>query len=214
MPGAQPQPSAPPQADRVYGVDPGEAHTIPNAEGALWFTSSFNPGDGTGLNRALRYGIPETDAIAFSAVCNASPQSGIPIWLSLPVDGLQNGQDAMVGFELDGRPLGRVGKVSNAEPESAGITINASRNDPFWGELAGAGAIAFGLEGQPKIQLPGAGQAVRAFVQNCGISVAAPPPVQMQGFPQPQTFGPGVPGAPPGMLPPQPRGTLDDFHRQ
>ena len=162
----------------VFGVQPGEAHTQPNANGEVWFTSGFVSAGGG--DRQLIYGVPETDGIAFIATC--SPGANYKLDLIIAAGNRAANTPVRVEVAFDGRaPIWLEGRTFQDSSEFGGVRLQISALDRFWTWLSTARSVSLGAEGHQKITLPGAGAAGQFFLSQCdrapsqSAQPAAPP---------------------------------------
>ncbi|MEM8686143.1 MAG: hypothetical protein AAGF81_02365 [Pseudomonadota bacterium] len=150
--------------DQVFGVQPGEAHTKPNAEGELWFTSGFVSQAGSG--RQLTYGIPETDAVAVMAACSGAAAYNIDLLMG--TGKRQAGQPVSVDFFFDGQPpLTYRGITFSDSSEASGVRLQVGVGEEFWKWFSTTELLTFGIKGEPKKTIPGPTVAAQFFLAGC-----------------------------------------------
>lgn len=141
--------------------------------GAIWSQSSFDA-DGGGRSYTLQYAIPETDAWAFYAVCNAgrSDDEAI-IELSLPLGQRTDGAQVAVQLSADDYGITLPGRVFRKSEEYEGISASLPvAGHPFWSALSSATFLNYQVLGdEPRtIPLAGAMFPLRRFVSRCGTN--------------------------------------------
>lgn len=119
----------------------------------------------------LSYGIPETDAVAFEAICGG-PDGDTPrvvLWY----DTVDLAEDQEISLSLN------VGDVTEettarvygkyAEVGASGLEVTLSTSAPIWQAMSNEGVLTYRIpDGQEqKLQLEGAASALREFTQNC-----------------------------------------------
>ena len=125
----------------------------------------------------LTYGVPETDAVAFQAVCGG-PDGASPhavFWYDT-ID-LAEGQDVLLSFSVgdltEEVPAEVYGK--DAEVGVSGLQAFFSPKAPIWQAMANGDALTYGIPGgeQQKLFLAGAADALRKFTSACSAGALA-----------------------------------------
>ena len=184
--GGQQQSQQPDQSQgqsTVFGVEAGEAHTKPDADGNLWFTSGFVSGGNQ--NRQITYGQPETDAIAMVASCDNTDTYSMDLMINAGNRRANTPVDVEFGFgsRLPAALVGRVFKISS---EFAGVRLKIKGVHPFWKRFATEPSVSIGIIGDQKITLPGAGVAGQYFLSQCDKGPSQPAPPIQAAAPAPQ----------------------------
>jgi membrane-bound inhibitor of C-type lysozyme len=170
-----------------------------------WFANSYPEGAGSGPTGTLTFGIPETDAIVFDAVCHPGKSPTAEVRLGLGLRTLKPGQPVTLYIEPNNANhqfTGTTFQVGGGEYE--GMEAQIPLADPVWQAMAGAqGPFVIGAYGgdEATVQSAGASAAIGQFLQFCqvaagqGVVPGEPQPPQAelpsQGVPQqPQTQQP------------------------
>ncbi|MEM1198935.1 MAG: hypothetical protein AAGI06_06450 [Pseudomonadota bacterium] len=154
---------------QVFGVQPGEAHTQPNAGGELWFTSGFASQSGAG--RRLTYGIPETDAVAIIASCGGASAYTLEVFIGAGTR--QAGQQVWVDFFFDGQPPQSIRATTFSEnSEYAGVRMQVEASNAFWKWFSTTELLTVGVKGQPKKTIKGPTVAAQFFLARCDMAGA------------------------------------------
>ena len=144
--------------------------------GAVWSFSADPAGNNAGSSAYLTFGIPETDAIAFSATCEsglAGPE--IPVMLIVDFGANPDGTPVAVEFLSAGFNADYGGEVSVVSSEYAGVSLGIGIGDRLWPVLQRNRSVTFGIEGMAQTTVPLAGSAtpVRDFLAACRANFAA-----------------------------------------
>ncbi|MEO1205007.1 MAG: lysozyme inhibitor LprI family protein [Pseudomonadota bacterium] len=149
------------------------------ADGWVWSMSARNERSNRGRYTVrLRYAIPETDAIAFEAICDAgSSGTSASTMVSADTSGQTDGAAVNFIFDVDGRAFRQTGSYygTNAEFGISGILFDPDFNDPIWEAMASGQELTVRVSGrQPtRLALRGSGKATRDFIGECkAISTA------------------------------------------
>lgn len=124
----------------------------------------------------LTYGIPETDAVAFEAVCGGrdGPEPRVVFWYDI-VD-LSEHEDVVVSFssgsfkdELPGKVYGK-----DAEVGVSGIQMTIDAGAPLWSAMTAGTTLNYGIEGGKRetLHLKDAAIAVGGFAAACKAGAA------------------------------------------
>ena len=143
-----------------------------HAEEMAWTVDRYESDSPDGADTViLSYGILNTDAVAFEAICGG-PDGAMPravFWYDI-VD-LSEGEDVVVSFsagdfeaELPGQVFGK-----DAEVGISGIQVAIEAGAPLWTAMRKGAAVTYGMAGGKReaLQLAGAAQAVGDFVSAC-----------------------------------------------
>ncbi|WDR01287.1 hypothetical protein PSQ19_10555 [Devosia algicola] len=140
----------------------------PAESNPIWFAGQYTDGSGR-LVHSLTYGIPETDAIGFSALCLPGSDR-IEAVMSVDFGNLQNGAQTSAYVQALGQTFQYSGQVLIQSEESAGVLIRTSPNDPMWQALSSARPSAtFGMIGGGRLvgSSQGATDAIGKFLPAC-----------------------------------------------
>ncbi|MGD8551520.1 MAG: hypothetical protein PVF41_08810 [Methyloceanibacter sp.] len=124
----------------------------------------------------LAYGIPDTDAVAFEAICGG-PDGATPrvvLWYDT-VD-LAEDQDVSLVLSVGDVTEETVASVYGkyAEVGVSGLEITLVTSAPIWQAMSNGGVLTYRVpDGQEQtLQLDGAASALREFTQSCNSAVA------------------------------------------
>ncbi len=144
-------------------------------DGMKWQFNEANDPDNKGrMTARLIYGVPETDAIQVSGVCEARSGSGLQassLMLGADIGALDDGKEVDVHFSGDGfdRTLKGVVHQQTSEEGLSGVVLEVENDDPLWGALTAGQALDYALPGLQPATLPadGGADAIEQFVQAC-----------------------------------------------
>jgi hypothetical protein len=144
-------------------------------DGMTWQFSEANDPDNKGrMTARLIYGVPETDAIQASGVCEARSGSGLQassLMLGADIGDLDDGKEVDVHFSGGGfdRTLKGVVHQPTSEEGLSGVVLEVDNDDPLWRALTEDHALDYGVPGLQPATLPteGGADAIRQFVQAC-----------------------------------------------
>ena len=144
-------------------------------DGMKWQFNEANDPDNKGrMTARLIYGVPETDAIQVSGVCEARSGSGLQassLMLGADIGALDDGKEVDVHFSGDGfdRTLKGVVHQPTSEEGLSGVVLEVENDDPLWGALTEGQALDYALPGLQPATLPADGgeDAIEQFVQAC-----------------------------------------------
>ena len=143
------------------------------AEEQMAWTVDRYPSDAAGMADTviLSYGIPETDAVAFEAICGG-PDGVTPravFWYDT-VD-LDEGEDVVLSLSVEDLTEKVVAQVygKDAEVGVSGFQATLNATSPIWQAMKNDGVLTYGLSGgeQQKLHLTGAARAIQAFTTAC-----------------------------------------------
>ena len=144
------------------------------AQDMQWRTSAGNdPGNKGRYTARLTHGIPETDAVQFSAVCAAgSSLDTVPAVLGYNTGNLREGDKVVVQFFAGGQQVyQKPGRVygTTLEQGVSGVLFRPSPHDHFWQVLSRGGRLGYGIRGRETatISLSGSAGAIRQFTEAC-----------------------------------------------
>ena len=139
-----------------------------------WQFSEFDDPDNEGRKIAsLIYGVPETDNIQVSGVCNAAARPGAPfpeLTFGADIGDLENGKDVELRFSGGGFDHVMKGKVQRATGEGiSGVVVAVEANDPLWTAMAEKASLDYLVPGYKAATLDFArGKSnIQEFVQAC-----------------------------------------------
>lgn len=141
-------------------------------EEMTWTVDRFERETADGLDTmVLRYGIPETDAVAVEATCGG-PGGAAPravFWYDT-ID-LDEGEDVALAVAAGDFEDELPGKVYGKELEVgvSGVRVSVDADAPLWQAMASGPVLTYGIaEGkQEKLQLDGAAEPVAEFAAAC-----------------------------------------------
>lgn len=158
----QPQTGMPPYSQTVLAPTPVEA----DANGSFWFTGD---GFGGGSPKSLRYGIPETDAMALFAGCERFDPKGTSVELYTGFGDLPSGSAVTIVFTHASGSSSYPGKTFIEGEEYAGSRFIVPKGDPVWTAIAASPQFSVGVAGQPEARLNGSSgaAAIGEFANLC-----------------------------------------------
>lgn len=136
-------------------------------DGANWLSSFYQEVTTGRMVPALTFGIPETDAIGFSATCRAD--GGIETELLVDFGARADGAPVQTFIEVDGQAFGYQGNVFVSSSEWAGVEMLMNPRDPIWQRMQDAREISYGIVGGQRVTAPGRGAAaaISQFLADC-----------------------------------------------
>ncbi len=140
------------------------------ADRAVWSFDHYDGDQNGQTTYALSYGVPETDAVAFTATCHSGMQGPtMPVLLSVDYGDAPDGAPVTARMRSGTFDATYAAVVSSQSSESAGILVQVGANDPLWHVLSHGGSIAFSAgDGQPiTVSLEGSSKPVEEFLQTC-----------------------------------------------
>jgi hypothetical protein len=144
-------------------------------DGMKWQFNEANDPDNKGrMTARLIYGVPETDAVQVSGVCEARSGSGLQassLMLGADIGALEDGKEVDVHFSGNGfdRALKGAVHLPTGEEGLSGVVLEVDNDDPLWGALTEGHALDYALPGLQPATLPtdGGEDAIEQFVQAC-----------------------------------------------
>ena len=141
-------------------------------DGMKWQFSEANDPDNKGrMTARLIYGVPETDAIQVSGVCEARSGSGLQassLMLGSDIGALDDGKEVDVHFSGGGfdRTLKGVVRQPTSEEGLSGVVLEVDNDDPLWRALTEGQALDYALPGLQPATLPADGgeDAIEQFI--------------------------------------------------
>ena len=137
---------------------------------AIWSFEHYDTGDNGQTSYVLSYGVPETDAVAFTATCHSGMQGpAIPVLLSVDYGDAPDGAPLTARMRSGSFDASYAAAVSSQSSESAGVLAQVGTNDPLWQVLSHNDSIAFSAgDRQPvTVSLQGSQGPVDDFLQTC-----------------------------------------------
>ena len=106
-------------------------------EGMEWqLTKSNDPDNKAAMPARLVYGVPETDNVQVTGVCDARPSTGAKfssVTFGTDIGDLANGADADLRFSGGGIEQTLHGNIQRAEGEGvSGVHLDVANDDPIW----------------------------------------------------------------------------------
>jgi len=175
---------------------------------ARWMIEQAVARDGT-ERLSLAFGIPETDAVLLTAVCDAGLGTAT-VEVAVDFGGLPDAAPTDLQIATRSGRFTYPGTVFFASEEAAGVRIVVGGKAPLWRALQATDAVGFSINGGPVSSLTAGEQdgAVASFVEGCFSAVAASQPVAVPAAPRPSVEQPvavPIPAAPnPVALPETP----------
>ncbi len=116
--------------------------TTPPGNDAKWFVQTYSSADSGQPKTFLTFGIPETDAIAFSARCE-SGQGGPELMVDLLIDSgdIAPSQPIDVNWQGPNLKATYAGKVFKDSSEYAGVRLAIGIDDPLWQVFSKTGEL-------------------------------------------------------------------------
>lgn len=153
-------------------------------QGFIWDYQRYLAEDIFETSLILAYGVPETDARQFWAMCQiGAGRTYIEVTLAAPIGESMQGAPAVVDFQApSGIGQRHQGEIARHEEFIHGIDFTVETDSIFWQILAGEPNLTYYVEGYSTAQLPLQGSAapVQQFVEDCvmlgdsGIGEATP----------------------------------------
>ncbi len=137
---------------------------------AIWSFEHYDTGDNGQTLYVLSYGVPETDAVAFTATCHSGMQGpSMPVMLSVDYGDAPDGAPMVAHFRSGSFDATYAAAVSSQSSESAGLVAQVGTNDPLWHVLSHNGSITFAAADRQPVTVPlqGSAQPVEDFLQTC-----------------------------------------------
>ena len=141
------------------------------AETPVWSFNQINDsGHKAVVTATLDYGTPQSDAVQLRATCDgASHSSVVNLLIATDVNGLEDGEEVLVGFRAAGFSQSLKAHVTGiaAEQGITGVVLPVSIDEPLWNALTQQTSMSYGIAGlKPgKLLLHGGEEPVQNF---CG----------------------------------------------
>ena len=152
----------------------------------VWFASAYQDDQVGGTVGTLTYGIPETDAITFSATCQPGRNPNANVSFNVGLRTLQLGEQATLYIQPEGVNYQYAGSTySVGGGEFEGVETQIALTDPVWQAMMRAqNTFLFGAYGggEGAAQPVGISSAISQFLQTCQAGSG-----QMQNQTQGQT---------------------------
>ena len=124
----------------------------------------------------LTYGVPETDAVAFQAVCGGPDGASARAVFWYDTIDLAEGQDVLLSFSVGDLSEEVPAKVygKDAEVGVSGLEAPFSPEAPIWQAMANSDALTYGIPGgeQQELFLTGAAAALQKFTSACSAGAS------------------------------------------
>lgn len=146
------------------------------ADDMEWQFYEANEPDNKGAMTArLVYGVPETDDVQVTGVCDARPSTGVKfssVTFGADIGDLANGEGINLRFSGGGFERTLHGNIERAENEGvSGVHLDIEHNDPLWTAFAGQATLDYMVPGYRAVTLnlaPGRDK-LKTFVETCRI---------------------------------------------
>jgi VHL beta domain len=144
-------------------------------DGMQWSFSEFNDPDNKGrMTARLGYGVPETDNIQVSGVCDGSPSTGVKyssVSFGADTGDLKEGEQVELHFTGGGLNHVVRGSVygTQAEVGVSGVHADIEHDDPLWRALLTESRLDYFVPGYRKssLQLLGGKRDIKSFIDSC-----------------------------------------------
>ena len=152
------------------------------------FFESNDPADKGRMTAGLIYGVPETDNVQVSGVCEAGSGSGVKtssVVFGADIGDLQNGKDIELRFSGGGFDHALKGQIHRPAGEEglSGIHVDIAHDDPLWRAMADKDSLDYLVPGYKAatLDLTRGKDRVEAFVQACRTYAGANAGQQAEG---------------------------------
>lgn len=167
---SQPQANQP-TSTQPQGQKPGAPGSeTANEDGSKWFIIEYDAATSGKTGASLVFGIPETDAIAINATCEAgNPGPFVPVMALVDLGGMPNGLPVQVEVRAGAFHQVYQGTVSFLSEEYSGAQLAIPVQDSFWAVLDSGQPVSIGAVGRQPVTLnaPGSVDAVSRFLDRC-----------------------------------------------
>ena len=116
-------------------------------EGALWSIGQFPDPESGRQFLGLSYGIPETDAVLFSASCAMDGVEAVDVLLGVDYGPLADGDPTQVQISAGGRTFVYPAQVFADGDERSGVRFAVGARAPLWQALSAGGEFGMGIPG-------------------------------------------------------------------
>jgi len=160
---------------------PGYVSGAPAQDNMKWTFSERNDPDNKGrMTATLQYGVPETDNIQFTGICDAAPSTSVRfsvLTIATDIAEMKSGKTVRLRFSGGGAEIGLDGEVSrnDAEEGIAGVIVRPDHTHPIWKFLSSREAVDYLVPGYRSnvLNLNGGHENIRKFVKACKSYQAA-----------------------------------------
>ncbi len=143
-------------------------------EGMEWqFYESNDPDNKGAMTARLVYGVPETDNVQVTGVCDARPSTGAKfssVTFGADIGDLANGADADLRFSGGGIEQTLHGNIQRAEGEGvSGVHLDVANDDPIWTVFADKDTLDYQVPGYraATLDLTRGRDKLKSFVEAC-----------------------------------------------
>ncbi len=145
------------------------------AEGMQWSFSEFNDPENKGrLTARLSYGVPETDDIQVSGVCDGSPSTGVAyssVTFGADSGDLKDGTDVELHFSGGGFDHVMKGAIYRPPSEEgiSGVHLDIPHDDPLWQALQEKDSLDYLVPGYraSSLDLTHGKDKIKSFIESC-----------------------------------------------
>ncbi|MGZ8400657.1 MAG: VHL beta domain-containing protein [Methyloceanibacter sp.] len=152
------------------------------------FFESNDPANKGRMTAGLIYGVPETDNVQVSGVCEAGSSSGVKsssVVFGADIGDLQNGKDIELRFSGGGFDHALKGQIHRPASEEglSGIHVDIAHDDPLWRAMAEKDSLDYLVPGYKAatLDLTRGKDRIEAFVQACRTYATANAGQQVEG---------------------------------
>ena len=155
------------------------------ADAMEWqFSEASDPDNKGAMTARLVYGVPETDNIQVSGVCEARSSTGAKfssVTFGADIGALENGKDTELRFSGGGFDHALKGQISRATGEEglSGVHVDIEQSNPLWGAMAEKDQLDYLVPGYKaaSLDLTRGRDKIQQFVKACETyaSAGAPP---------------------------------------
>jgi hypothetical protein len=151
------------------------SHGVLAAEGMEWSFSEFNDPENKGrLTARLSYGVPETDNIQVSGVCDGSPSTGVAyssVTFGADSGDLKDGTETELRFSGGGFDHVMKGAIyrPRAEEGISGVHLDIKHDDPLWQALQEKDTLDYLVPGYrvSTLDLTRGRDKIKSFIESC-----------------------------------------------
>jgi VHL beta domain len=155
-----------------WGLHPPRAAA---ADGMEWQFNEANDPDNKGAMTArLIYGVPETDNIQVSGVCDARPSTSVKfssVTFGADIGDLKDGKDTELRFSGGGFDHALKGQIYRASGEEglSGVHVDIEHDDPLWSAMGEKQSLDYLVPGYKaaSLDLTRGRDKIKQFVQAC-----------------------------------------------
>ncbi len=132
---------------------------------AKWSFEHYDADQNGQTSYVLSYGVPETDAVAFTATCHGGMQGpAIPVLLSVDYGDAPDGAPVTARMRSGSFDASYAAAVSSQSSESAGVLVQVGTDDPLWHALSHNDSIAFSAGDRQPVSVSLQGSAGRSRI--------------------------------------------------